>query len=426
MRTHLFLILLIAIVVSSCKTEKKSETESDSKPILSPTEKLLAKYVPVKLTADVSHLSDNQKQMIPILVEAANIMDDLFWYEAYGDKNELLGQIESPELKKFAEINYGPWDRIDLTEPDKPFLDGVGTKPLGANYYPADMTREEFEKANIEGGKDLYTFVRRDENGTLVSVPFHTQFKDQVTKASNLLKQAAELADDAGFKKYLTLRSAALLNDEYQASDMAWMDMRDNLIDVVIGPIETYEDQLFGYKAAHEAYILLKDIEWSNRLAKYAAFLPDLQRGLPVVEKYKAETPGRNSQLNAYDVVYYSGDCNAGSKTIAINLPNDEEVQLAKGSRRLQLKNAMRAKFDQDWEAYRNSVAISLTQIHNLNLRAIFNVTYWGGGCEDSEMLVPFIIAQTESKKNKLEKEIDSGKQEIVFNAEFFETIMIQ
>ncbi|MDX5435945.1 MAG: Zn-dependent hydrolase, partial [Pontibacter sp.] len=123
-------------------------------------------------------------------------------------------------------------------------------------------------------------------------------------------------------------------------------DMKNNKIDVVIGPIETYEDKLFGYKAAHEAYVLVKDMEWSKRLAKYAAFLPELQRGLPVPAKYKKETPGTDSDLNAYDVVFYAGDSNAGSKTIAINLPNDEEVQLKKGTRRLQLKNAMRAKFD--------------------------------------------------------------------------------
>jgi len=127
---------------------------------------------------------------------------------------------------------------------------------------------------------------------------------------------------------------------------MAWLDMKDNRLDVVIGPVETYEDKLYGYKAAFEAFVLVKDLEWSKRLGRYAAMLPELQRGLPVPDAYKAETPGTDSDLNAYDVIYYAGDCNAGSKTIAINLPNDEQVQLEKGTRRLQLKNAMRAKFD--------------------------------------------------------------------------------
>jgi hypothetical protein len=142
------------------------------------------------------------------------------------------------------------------------------------------------------------------------------------------------------------MRAEALLSDDYQPSDMAWMDMKDNPLDVVIGPIESYEDQLFGYKASFETFVLIKDMAWSERLSRYAAMLPDLQRGLPVSAEYKREMPGSDADLNAYDAVYFAGDCNAGSKTIAINLPNDEEVQLKKGTRRLQLKNAMRAKFD--------------------------------------------------------------------------------
>ena len=142
------------------------------------------------------------------------------------------------------------------------------------------------------------------------------------------------------------MRAKALRNDDFQASDFAWMDMKNNPIDIVIGPIETYEDQLFGYRAAFESYVLIKDMSWSEKLAKYAEFLPELQRGLPVSKKYKAEVPGSDADLNAYDVIYYAGHANAGGKTIAINLPNDEQVQLEKGTRRLQLKNAMRAKFD--------------------------------------------------------------------------------
>nr|HQU60708.1 hypothetical protein [Saprospiraceae bacterium] len=203
-----------------------------------------------------------------------------------------------------------------------------------------------FEAADLEGKASLYTFLRRNEEGQLITVPYHEQFKDKIEKTAGLLRQAAALADDAGLKKYLELRAAALLSDDYQASDLAWMEMKNNQIDVVIGPIESYEDQLFGYKASHECYVLVKDMEWSQRLDKYAAFLPELQKGIPVPASYKKEKPGSDAQLNAYDVVYYAGDCNAGSKTIAINLPNDEEVQLKKGTRRLQLKNAMRAKFD--------------------------------------------------------------------------------
>jgi hypothetical protein len=177
-------------------------------------------------------------------------------------------------------------------------------------------------------------------------VPYHEAFAEASRRAASRLRQAAGLADDAGLRKYLELRARSLETDDYQPSDLAWMDMKRNAVDLVIGPIETYDDGLFGYKAAHEAYVLIKDREWSERLARYAKLLPSLQRGLPVPDAYKREKPGTDSDLNAYDAVYYTGRANAGSKTIAINLPNDEQVQLKKGTRRLQLKNAMRAKFD--------------------------------------------------------------------------------
>ncbi len=188
--------------------------------------------------------------------------------------------------------------------------------------------------------------MRRDAAGRLTTVPFHVAYREHNERAAARLRQAAALADDPGLKRYLTLRADALLSDDYQASDLAWMDMKNNTLDIVIGPIETYEDELYGYKAANEAYVLVKDRQWSQRLTRFVALLPGLQRGLPVEEQYKRETPGSNSDLNAYDAVYYAGQANSGGKTIAINLPNDEQVQLQKGTRRLQLKNAMRAKFD--------------------------------------------------------------------------------
>ena len=346
-RTILFALALVAFFAYSCK-EKASENTIDSEVAEEETAEMIVKkkldeYVPVRLTADLSHLSENDKKMIPLLIEAGKIMDGLFWQEAYGNKDEFLNGISDEATRKFAEINYGPWDRLD---DNSPFMEGYGEKPLGANYYPADMTKEEFEAADLEGKTSQYTLIRRDDDGNLMSVPFHESYSHEVKKAAELLRQASELASDEGLKKYLELRSDALLTDNYQPSDMAWMDMKTNPIDVVIGPIENYEDKLYNYKTAHECYVLIKDQEWSGRLAKFAQYLPELQRGLPVADAYKKEMPGTDADLNAYDVVYYAGDCNAGSKTIAINLPNDEEVQLAKGSRRLQLKNAMKAKFD--------------------------------------------------------------------------------
>ncbi|MGH9334711.1 MAG: dipeptidyl-peptidase 3 family protein, partial [Vicinamibacteria bacterium] len=193
----------------------------------------------------------------------------------------------------------------------------------------------------------LYTMVRRNAEGKLETIPYSVFFEESYGAAAEELKQAAALAEDEALERYLQLRAQALLSDDYRESDMAWMDMKNNTLEVVIGPIETYEDQLFGYKAASEAFVLVKDREWSERLSRYVAFLAELQKVLPVPDEYKQETPGLDSDLNAYDVIYYSGDGNAGAKAIAVNLPNDEEVQLRKGTRRLQLKNAMRAKFDE-------------------------------------------------------------------------------
>ncbi|HSN73326.1 MAG TPA: hypothetical protein VLT59_17550 [Steroidobacteraceae bacterium] len=304
----------------------------------------LGMYAPVRLTADLSGLRPEERAALVPLIEASRIMDELFWQNAYGDPRPFLAALDAGALREFAQINYGPWDRLNG---DEPFVPGVGPKPPGANFYPPDMTREEFEAAELPGKDDLYTLVRRDASGALETVPYHVAYGIQLEEAARHLREAAELLGDTSLSRYLDLRAAALVTDEYQPSDLAWLDMKDNRLDVVIGAIETYEDALFGYKAAYEAYVLIKDLDWSARLERYAQFLPQLQESLPVPEQYRRETPGTDSDLNAYDVVFYAGHSNAGSKTIAINLPNDEQVQLEKGTRRLQLKNAMRAKFDQ-------------------------------------------------------------------------------
>ena len=335
----IFVLLPAGLIFDGCSKPETPETGGDAMTI----QDRLDQYTSFTLSADTDQLTENQKQMIPLLIEAADAMDRVFWKEAYGDKEQLMNNIDNPDVERFAEINYGPWDRLNGNEP---FIEGVGPKPAGANFYPTDMTKEEFDAWESEAKDDLYTLVRRDGNGNLMTVPYREAFAGEHKLAAEKLKEAAGLAENEGLKNYLNLRAEALLSGDYQPSDFAWLDMKDNLIDVVIGPIETYEDQLFGYKAAHEAYILLKDKSWSDRLSKYATVLPELQEGLPVPEQYKQETPGRDSELNAYDVIYYAGDSNAGAKTIAINLPNDEEVQLEKGTRRLQLKNAMRAKYD--------------------------------------------------------------------------------
>ena len=303
----------------------------------------LKDYQTVKLTTDLSQLTDKEKQMLPLLIEAAKLMDELFWEQSYGDKNDALAKAKDEDTKKYVMINYGPWDRLDG---NKAFIEGVGEKPKGAQFYPHDMTKEEYDKLDNKDKGSLYTVLRRKEDKSLEVVPYRVAYKDKLTKASELLKKAADLAENVSLKEYLNLRAQAFLTDEYKASDIAWMDLKDNGLDVIIGPIENYEDALNGSKAAFEAYVLVKDKSWSKKLARYAKLLPQLQKGIPVEDKYKKETPGANSQLAAFDVIYYAGDCNGGSKTIAVNLPNDESIQLEKGTRRSQLKNTMKAKFD--------------------------------------------------------------------------------
>ena len=317
-------------------------------PPATPAERL-SRYTTVRLAADTTALTRWERQMLPVLVDGAREMHGIYWMQAFGSRDSLLRNIPQADLRRLAEINVGPWDRLD---DNAPFIPGAGPKPHGANFYPRDMTREEFERAVAAGGtradslKSLYTMVRRDASGKLVAIPYAQYFAAANARAAAKLRQAATLAEDPGLRRYLTLLATALTTDRYQSSDLAWMDMKRNTLELVLGPIETYEDELFGYKAANEAFVLVKDQVWSKRLAKYARMLPALQRGIPAPAAYKRERPGTDAELNAYDVVYVAGQANVGAKTIAINLPNDETVQLRKGTRRLQLKNAMRAKFD--------------------------------------------------------------------------------
>lgn len=333
----------------------------------------LARYTSVRLTTE-TQLTDAERRMIPLLIEAGQAMDEVFWMQASGPRDSVLALAPDADTRRYIEINYGPWDRLQGNEP---FVEGVGPKPEGARFYPADITKEEFDAAVAEGGaradslRSLYTLVRRDSAGRLFAVPYHVAFAEQHNLAAQKLREAAAIAEEPQLKRYLELRAEALLTGDYRASDLAWMDMKENGLDVIIGPIENYEDQLYGQKAAHETFVLVKDREWSQRLARYAQLLPALQRGLPVDDRYKQETPGSDSELNAYDAVYYAGDANAGSKTIAINLPNDEQVQLEKGTRRLQLKNSMRAKFDAILEPIADEV-IDPSQRQHVQFDAFF------------------------------------------------------
>jgi hypothetical protein len=334
------LVAMVAVAFTACDNKKPEPVQE---PVQEQTH-LSDKYAEYTLTTDISHLSDNEREMLRLLFEAADIMDGLFWNENYGDKDELMAKIgDNADIKKLATIAYGPWDGLDG---NKPFVEGIGAKPAGAQFYPADMTEEEWNAFDDPNKTSQYTMIVRDENGALKCVWYHDYFAEQIEKAASLLDKASELAGDKEFATYLKLRAQALRTDDYLESDMQWMDVRNNNIDMVIGPIENYTDARYGIKASHEAFILVKDQEWTKQLARYASFVPKLQKQLPVPAQYKKEVPGSDVDLAAYDVVYYAGDCNANSKTIAINLPNDERVQLQRGTRKLQLKNAMQAKFD--------------------------------------------------------------------------------
>ena len=342
----LFIGLSLSVMLFACNNPEPTETKAGSKKtsdtLQDYVDSRIKIYEKVKLSTNLNQLTASERKILPLLIQAASIMDELFWKQAYPQRDSLLSVVKDEKTKEFIRINYGPWDRLNG---DKPFVTGVGPKSETGTFYPANMTKKALEQSDVKDKYGLYSVIRTEKD-KLISVPYHVIYASELQKASNLLKQAAMLTDDEGFKRYLNLRAEALVTDDYKASDYAWLDMKTNGLDIIIGPIENYEDKLFNARAAFESYVLVKDKVWSKRLSKYVSMLPALQKGLPVAAAYKREVPGTDSELNAYDVVYYAGDCNAGSKTIAVNLPNDEEIQQKKGTRRSQLKNAMLAKFD--------------------------------------------------------------------------------
>jgi hypothetical protein len=359
--------------LSACKreTDAPAPAASAPAPALSYAAQHAGDFVSVPLTADLSGFDAQEQQMIGLLVQAAQVMDSLYWQQAWPDREGLLAKAKDADTRRLIELNYGPWDRMNN---DTPFVEGVGARPAGSTYYPVEMTKEEFEASTLADKKSWYTLLRFDAGGKLITVPYHVAYQDDLAKAAALLREAAPLSHDKAFGNYLRMRADALLSDDFQPSDLAWMDMKTNKVDIVIGPIETYEDQLFGYKASYEGMVLIKDVAWSERLAHFAKFLPELQRGLPVPEKYKAERPGSAADLNAYNAIFYAGDANSGAKTIAINLPNDEEVQLKKGTRRLQLENVIHAKFDKILLPIAQQL-IAQDQVKNVTFDAFFEDT---------------------------------------------------
>lgn len=339
----------------------------------SPLKAKVEEYARVELKSDlVNNLNDKEKELVRIFFQVGEITDNLFWKQTFGDKSQLY-TITDSYAKEFAMIQYGAWDRLDN---NKPFLAGYGEKPAVCNYYPHDITAEEFDAFEDANKNSWYTVIRRNEDGSLKSVWYHEAYAEEIGRICTLLEKAVTLAEDPGLKNYLEKRIEAFKTDDYLESDLAWMDMKDSKIDFVTGPIESYDDKFQETKASYESFILLKDEARSKDLAKFVSMLPALQKELPCAPECKTFVPGTSSDLNVYDAVYYAGDCNAGSKTIAINLPNDERVHALKGTRRLQLRNSMKAKFDKILMPI-GQLIVTPEQQKYLNFDAFFwNVTF--------------------------------------------------
>jgi len=311
-----------------------------------------AQFVEQRLSADVSHLSEGDREALRHLVAAARSMDEIFKAQAWAGNAgfaEAVAALEGAEARAardYYRIMYGPWDRLVRHEP---FL-GEAAHPAGAGFYPEDMTKEEFEAwleahpHDRERFTSLHTIIRRDGDG-LVAIAYSEAYRDHFEVAARELAAAAEATDNASLKRFLELRAEAFGTDDYFDSDMAWMDL-DSAIEIVIGPYETYEDQLFGYKAAVEAFICVAQPEDSARLEIFKSQLPFLERNLPIPDEYKNFDRGSESPIRVVDEVLTAGDTRAGVQTIAFNLPNDERVREAKGSKKVLLKNVMRAKYE--------------------------------------------------------------------------------
>lgn len=343
-----------------------------SKAKLDSIEAINQSFAKVDLVYDLRKLPNYERITLPFLLTAAEIADSLFWMQSYGSKYQLWQRFNNDTLRRFAEINYGPYERLNS---NKPIVEGVQPKPLGAQFYPKDMSIEDFNVIDDSSKFSPYTYIRKI-GGQYKVVPYNEPFGMYTDGIRHNLQEAAKMIGlkDSMHAVYLWERGEAMVNNDYDHSDILWLESKNNILGIIIGPIESYEDQLLGIKTAYEAYIVAKDTAWSRKLQKYVSLLPKLQDGLPVDKKYRKALPGLKSQIGAYDALFYAGDCNSGSKTIAVNLPNDEKIQAEYGTRRLQFKNVMKAKFDSILVPISN-VLIDSSQRKFVNFNAFFSNT---------------------------------------------------
>ncbi len=336
-KTFVLVVIILIAGFTGCRPAEEREYNRQ-------LQERIDQYEVVELTSDLSWLSDWEREIIPLLMQAADIIDEIFWLQSYGPRGHLKELMDNPLAWEYALINYGPWGRL---EGHTAFYPGFEDKPLGARFYPADLNREEFNEWENDAKTSPHTIIRRETDGTLVTIPYIIAFEEQNQEIARLLREAVEISKYPPFTRYLEKLAESMLSYDFRETDKAWMQMKNNNIDLILRPLDTGEDRKFGYKAAHSSYIMVKDLEWSAQLERYAGMAPKLQERLPVPDEYKQEVPADDSEIFVYDALYYAGHCNAGPKIIALYLPRDPEVTAITGTRSMQLKNVMEAKFNE-------------------------------------------------------------------------------
>lgn len=336
------------VLITGCKKGEPMNTAELSASI--------SQYAPTVIGADTSKLSPGDKAALRKLVAATEIMDRLYLRQAWSGNEALLQQLETDTTQngRLKLHNYrlemGPWSSLGH---DSAFIAGVPTRPVGANFYPPDMTKEEFEtwtraltEFDREKATGFFYTIRRNDTRTLCAIPYSEEYRDLLAPAAALLREAAALTDNPSLKKFLELRADAFQSNDYYASDVAWMNL-DSPIDVTIGPYETYMDGLFNYKAAFEAFVGLRDDEATAKLAFFAGRLQEIENNLPIDPKYRNPKLGAMAPIRVIDEIVVGGEARGGVQTAAFNLPNDERIVKEMGSKRVMLKNVQEAKFKQ-------------------------------------------------------------------------------
>ncbi|HKB87641.1 MAG TPA: hypothetical protein VKD08_15800, partial [Ignavibacteriaceae bacterium] len=378
---NIIIILSLFIFLLSAGCLKETNQPSSAGKAMDSLKTMISQFAPTEITYDSTLLNKRQKMVIEKLYQASRLIDSIFLRQVFDKnvevKNQLLdGKSEEDSLKLvYFNINFGPFDRLNH---DAAFIDGY-KKPLGANFYPQDITKDEFENWIKNHPDDEKSFtseftVIRGSKDSLKAIPYSDFYQPELGRAAKLLMEAADYADNPSLKKYLTLRAKAFESNDYYESDMAWMDLKNNNIEVVIGPYEVYEDALYNYKASFESFVTIKDPEESAKLAKFGTYLKDIEKHLPIDDKYKNTERGSESPIVVANEVYCAGDAKSGVQTLAFNLPNDERVREAKGSKKVLLKNVHEAKFDKLLKPIAG-IVLDKDQLKYVTFAGFFNYT---------------------------------------------------